>query len=317
MSRIGILGAGAFGTGLAVALGDRADVVLWARDPAHAEALTTRRENARRLPGTRLPARVMATADLGELATVGAVLMVLPAQTTAEFLARHGPDLPPVPLVLCAKGLSRDGEKMQSEVAAGHGPLAVLTGPGFAAEIAAGKPTALTLAGPDGLARDLQVMLARRHLRLYRSSDMIGAQLGGALKNVIAIAAGIAVGAGLGESARAAVMTRGFAEMRRLAAALGARDETLAGLSGFGDLALTCGSEKSRNFAHGVALGAGAPPRDVTVEGTATARAATRLAMRAAVEMPIAEAVADVLDGGCDVVAAMSRLLDRPQGKEE
>jgi glycerol-3-phosphate dehydrogenase (NAD(P)+) len=196
-------------------------------------------------------------------------------------------------------------------------PLAVLTGPGFAGEIARGLPTALTLACADAdLGRRLQAALATPRLRLYVSEDVTGAQLGGALKNVVAIACGMVEGARLGMSARAALMTRGFAEMTRLAVAMGARPETLAGLSGLGDLSLTCTSEQSRNFALGAALGAGQVPSSGTVEGVATARAACRLGARHGVETPIAAAVADVLDGALTLDGAMDALLSRPLKEE-
>lgn len=313
---IGVIGSGAFGTALAIALSsDGTRVALWARDAAHAAAMAAERANGRRLPGHDFPATLNPTADLGDLADADALLLVVPAQQTAGFLARHR--LPNAPLVLCAKGVSQDDGLLQTDLARGFGDLAVLTGPGFATEIAAGKPTALTLAAPDPLAQTLQPLLSRRLLRLYRSDDMTGAQLGGALKNVIAIAAGIAHGAGLGHSARAALITRGFAEMRRLARAMGARDETLAGLSGFGDLVLTCGSDTSRNFAFGAALGAGEAGALVTTEGIATARATIGLAARHRVEMPIAEAVVSVLDKTNTVAGAMGALLDRPLGKED
>lgn len=310
---VGVIGAGAFGTALAVAMAsDGTRVQLWGRDVT---ALRETGRNARYLPGLNLPANLTPTDDLGDLACMDCLLMVLPAQVTERFLKDHGADLPDVPLVLCAKGVTRDGLRLQSELVTGP-EIAVLTGPGFAVEIAAGKPTALTLAARDGLAEDLQARLSRPALRLYRTGDVVGAQLGGALKNVIAIAAGIAIGAGLGESARAAIMTRGFAEMRRLAAAMGADDRTLAGLSGLGDLALTCASEKSRNFAFGLALGRGRETAKTTTEGVATATAAVGLAARHGVEMPVAQAVASVLEGQADIGAAIGQLLARPLREE-
>ena len=229
-------------------------------------------------------------------------------------------ELPDAPLVVCAKGVDARGQRLQTGIAAVYLPgraLAALTGPGFAAEIAAGLPTALTLACADpDLGRELQALLSTRRLRLYLTDDLTGAQLGGALKNVVAIACGIAEGARLGHSARAALMTRGFAEMTRLAVAMGARPETLAGLSGLGDLSLTCNSSQSRNFALGQALGAGAARPGGTVEGVATARAACQLGARTGVELPIAAAVADVLDGALTVEGAMEALLARPLREE-
>lgn len=297
---IGVIGAGAFGSALAAAeaAGGRA-ATLWGR----------RRPEAP-------PEGVDATDDLGALAGAAALLLVVPAQATEPFLAAHGAALPPAPLVLCAKGVDARSFRLQSEIAAAAlpgRPLAVLTGPGFAAEIARGLPTALTLACADPeVGPALQRALSTPRLRLYLTDDVVGAQLGGAIKNVVAIGCGVVEGAGLGQSARAALMTRGFAEMARLAAALGGRPETLAGLSGLGDLALTCGSAMSRNFALGRALGAGAPVPAGTVEGVATARAACELGARHGVELPIAAAVADVLDGGVTIAEAMQALLARP-----
>ena len=245
---------------------------------------------------------------------------MLPAQATEGFLAAHAAELPAAPLVLCAKGIDARGLRLQTEIAAAQAPghaLAALTGPGFAGEIARGLPTALTLACADPeVGRALQAGLATRRLRLYLTDDLAGAQLGGALKNVVAIACGMVEGAGLGASARAALMTRGFAEITRLAVAMGARPETLAGLSGLGDLSLTCNSGQSRNFALGRALGAGAARPGGTVEGVATARAACQLAEAHGVELPIAAAVADVLEGASTLAGAMEALLARPLREE-
>jgi glycerol-3-phosphate dehydrogenase (NAD(P)+) len=317
---IAVIGAGAFGTALAVAeAAEGRAVALWGRDPAAQAAAAAARANPK-LPGTRLPDALACVSDLAALADAEAVLLVLPAQATEPFLAAHAAALPDAPLVLCAKGVEAGGLRLQTGIAAAHAPgrpLAALTGPGFAAEIAAGLPTALTLACADpGLGRALQAGLSTRRLRLYLTDDLVGAQLGGALKNVVAIACGIADGARLGHSARAALMTRGFAEMTRLAVAMGARPETLAGLSGLGDLSLTCNSAQSRNFALGRALGAGAARPGGTVEGVATARAACQLGARHGIELPIAAAVADVLDGVATVAAAMEALLARPLREE-
>jgi glycerol-3-phosphate dehydrogenase (NAD(P)+) len=314
---IAVIGAGAFGTALAVvqaAEGRR--VTLWGRDRAALDAAEAARATPR-LPGVVLPDGLACTGELAALAGADVLLLALPAQATEDFLRMHA--LPDAPLVLCAKGIDARGFRLQTEIAAAllpGRPLAALTGPGFAGEIARGLPTALTLACADpGLGRALQAGLAARRLRLYVSDDPVGAQLGGALKNVVAIACGMVEGAGLGASARAALMTRGFAEMTRLAVAMGARAETLAGLSGLGDLSLSCNSAQSRNFALGRALGAGAPRPGGTVEGVATARAACTLAARHGVELPIAAAVADVLDGAT-LASAMDALLARPLREE-
>ena len=233
-----------------------------------------------------LPKSVSVTADLRDLAGAQAVLLALPMQALAEFLA--GAVLPPVPLVACCKGIDLTtlrGPVAVIAAARPGNPVAILTGPSFAADIARGLPTALTLAGDE--AEALQHLLSTPALRLYRTDDVIGAELGGALKNVIAIAAGVVIGAGLGSSARAALMTRGYAEMLRLALSLGARAETLAGLSGLGDLVLTCTSTQSRNFRFGIALGAGTEfDPALTVEGVATARAVVRMAGRMTADHP-------------------------------
>ena len=317
---IGVVGAGAFGTALAVAEAAAGrDVRLWGRDAARMAAAARDRATPA-LPGVALPPGLAPTGDLGALAGADAILLVVPAQQTEAFLAAHGGDLPAAPLVLCAKGIDARTLRTQTGIAASlvpGRPLAALTGPGFAGEIARGLPTALTLACADAaLGRTLQEGLATPRLRLYLTDDVAGAELGGALKNVIAIACGMADGARLGASARAALMTRGFAEMTRLAVAMGARPETLAGLSGLGDLSLTCNSTQSRNFLAGQALGAGAARPGGTVEGVATARAACQLGARHGVELPIAAAVADVLEGAATIGEAMEALLSRPLREE-
>jgi glycerol-3-phosphate dehydrogenase (NAD(P)+) len=316
---VAVIGAGAFGTALAVvqAAAGRS-VRLWGRDAAAIGAMAAARENPRHLPGVVLPPGLEPVAELAALGRADAVLLALPAQATHGFLAGYGSALPAAPLVLCAKGIDARGLRLQSELAKGAGrPLAALTGPGFAGEIARGLPTALTLACAEaGIGRALQALLATPRMRLYLTDDIVGAQLGGALKNVIAIACGMVEGAGLGASARAALMTRGFAEMTRVAVAMGARAETLTGLSGLGDLSLTCNSGQSRNFALGRAMGAGEPGAGGTVEGVATARAACELGRRHGVDLPIAAAVADVLDGATTLAGAMEALLARPLREE-
>lgn len=319
---IGIVGAGAFGTALAVALGQAGrEVVLWARDAAQVEKMARTRANAARLPGVELPGTVTVTAEIGDLRGCEAVLLSVPMQTLAGFLAVHRGALDGLPLVACCKGI---------DLATGRGPTAIiaeacpgaipaiLTGPSFAADIARGLPTALTLACADTeTGARLQNLLSTPTLRLYRSADTRGAELGGALKNVIAIAAGVVIGAGLGDSARAALMTRGFAEMVRFAQANGAETETLSGLSGLGDLVLTCTSELSRNFRFGRALGRGEGfDPAITVEGAATARAVTRLAETLDFEMPITKMVAALIDGRCSTEEAAQALLARPLKEE-
>ncbi|WP_424928533.1 NAD(P)H-dependent glycerol-3-phosphate dehydrogenase [Amaricoccus tamworthensis] len=317
---IGVIGAGAFGTALAAVQAQAGrDVVLWGRDGAVLE--TARGDGVSpKLPGVTLPEGLRFSDDLADLAGAEVLLLVVPAQQTRVFLAEHGLALPDVPLVLCAKGIDAESLRLQSDVAEEVLPgrvLAVLTGPGFAGEIARGLPTALTLAcGEHGLGPALQHDLSTPRMRLYLTDDVVGAQIGGALKNVVAIACGMVEGAGLGASAQAALMTRGFAEMTRLAVAMGAEATTLAGLSGLGDLSLTCNSRQSRNFSAGYAIGAGEVVGDGTVEGVATARAARDLAGRFGVEMPIAAAVADVLGGAMTMEAAMDGLLARPLKEE-
>lgn len=317
-----ILGAGAFGTALAVTLArNGAQVGLWTRDPHHAAAMHREGMNSRRLPGVPIPETVSVSSEMDDVLSAPVQLLAMPMQQMAQFLALHGAALDGKALVGCAKGI---------DLATGRGPTAIikdacprsvaaiLTGPSFAADIARGLPTALTLACRDDAEGEaLQNALSTPALRLYRTADTIGAELGGALKNVIAIAAGVVIGAQLGDSARAALMTRGFAEMNRLAQALGARAETLAGLSGLGDLVLTCTSLQSRNFRFGHALGAGeAFDPTITVEGGATAKAVSILAKKFQIDMPIAGMVAALVDHRITVEEAMAALLARPLKKE-
>lgn len=304
-----VIGAGAFGTALAIAYAQAGHAVtLWARDGA--ATMQDARENARRLPGHRFPDALRVTGDLSCL-TADCALLALPTQSLGAFLSTT--PLAARVLISCAKGIDR---------ATGLGPTALiarhsqavpvqLTGPSFAVDIAAGLPTALTLAcAEDATGARLQDRLSLPALRLYRTTDVIGAELGGALKNVVAIAAGAVIGAGLGDSARAALMARGLAEMTRIAVSHGAQETTLSGLSGLGDLILTCGSEKSRNFRFGVALARGTRlADDVTVEGLHTAR---EIAGRPGLDTPIAQAVAALADGRADVARIADALLNRP-----
>jgi glycerol-3-phosphate dehydrogenase (NAD(P)+) len=321
MSPIWVAGAGAFGTAMAVALAvDARPVRLWARDGA-ALAAAARSRHLPGLPQATLPDSVVLSPDLAPEADA-AVLLAIPTQALRAFLDAHAGALAGCRLVSCAKGLETGTGLRPTEIVAAALPgmaAAVLTGPSFAADIARGLPTALTLADADAArAAALQDRLTTPALRLYRSTDLVGAELGGALKNVVAIAAGVVIGAGLGQSARAALIARGYAEMSRLALALGARAETLGGLSGLGDLVLTCTSDQSRNFAYGRALGSAAlPPAQTTVEGRATAGAVAALAARSGVEMPIGAMVADLIAGRTDLRGAIAALMARPLKVED
>ncbi|MDA5092921.1 NAD(P)-dependent glycerol-3-phosphate dehydrogenase [Aliiroseovarius sp. KMU-50] len=313
---ISVLGAGAFGTALAISLArDGTRVTLWARSPGN---MQESRDNPNRLPGFSFPDPLDVTGDLNRACKADILLLATPMQQLAGFLRDHQAQFAGKALVACCKGV---------DLASGLGPAeiirtivpdataAILSGPSFAVDIAGGLPTALTLACENGA--ELQSALSTSNLRIYRSSDLVGVELGGALKNVVAIACGIAMGAGLGESARAALMTRGYTEMQRFALANGAEAETLAGLSGFGDLALTCASEKSRNFAFGFALGRGETlPEGTTVEGKATAKAVSALARRKGLEMPIADMVVAILDKHLTINEATEALLARPLKEE-
>ncbi|NKX45309.1 NAD(P)H-dependent glycerol-3-phosphate dehydrogenase [Roseicyclus persicicus] len=307
--RIDILGAGAFGTALALTYARAGHAVtLWARDGA--EAMEAARENARRLPGHRFPDSLRVTGDLGAL-TADLALLALPTQSLGPFLSSAR--LRAGTLVSCAKGIDRDTGLGPTALIARHSGAtpAQLTGPSFAVDIAAGLPTALTLAcADDRIGAAVQDRLSTHHLRLYRTTDVIGAEMGGALKNVVAIAAGAVIGAGYGDSARAALIARGFAEMARVARAAGAQEATLTGLSGLGDLVLTCGSEKSRNFRFGMALARGETlGPGVTVEGLHTAH---EIAARGDLDTPLADAVAALADGRADVATIADALLNRP-----
>ncbi|MCP1169363.1 NAD(P)H-dependent glycerol-3-phosphate dehydrogenase [Limimaricola litoreus] len=319
--RIGIAGAGAFGTALAVTLAQAGQAVtLWARD-AEAVGEIRRTRRVERLPEIELPEGIEPVSALSSLFSCDTILMALPAQATRGFVAEHAAPLAGKVLVACAKGIDLHSLTGQTAIIAKAVPSAtpaLLTGPSFAADIARGLPTALTLACADeACGAALQQALSTPTLRLYRSADVIGAELGGALKNVIAIACGACIGAGLGDSARAALMTRGFAEMQRLAAALGARPETLMGLSGFGDLVLTCSSELSRNYRYGLALGRGETfDSHMTVEGAATARAVTDLAAARGLDLPISAVTARMVAGDLTPLQALDALINRPLKEE-
>ncbi len=317
---IGIAGAGAFGTALAVALakGGR-EVRLWARDPDQVRQMRETGRNEVALPGVALPENVSVHAGIGEIAHGQALLLAMPMQALGAALDTW-PQIDGLqPLVACCKGVDLTTLRGPVAVIEARRPgaqAAILTGPSFAADIARGLPTALTLA-TEGEGEALQELLSTPTLRLYRTDDVIGAELGGALKNVIAIAAGTVIGAGLGHSARAALMTRGYAEMVRLAEALGARAETLAGLSGLGDLVLTCTSTQSRNFRYGCALGKGEgfDPK-VTVEGVATACAVAKLAEGLGIDMPVTTMVNALALGRIALNDAIGLLMNRPLKQE-
>lgn len=318
---IRVAGAGAFGTALAISLAQNGPVSLWTRDANHAQEMRGTRRNDRRLPGAALPDPV--GIETGPLPEDGAeaVLLAIPTQRLRDFCAAHAQALRGAALVACCKGMETATGRRPTEIVAECVPgatAAILTGPSFAADIARGLPTALTLAcADDSACRRLQRLLATPTLRVYRTGDVVGAELGGAFKNVIAIACGAAIGAGLGESARAALMTRGFAEMARAARSQGADSETLAGLSGFGDLALTCASEQSRNFRFGLSLARSeAFGESVVVEGAATAAALAGWAEAAGLDLPITDAVAALVDGRMQVGQAIGMLLARPLKEE-
>jgi glycerol-3-phosphate dehydrogenase (NAD(P)+) len=292
-------------------------VTLWARDAAQIAAT----RQSPRLPGVTLPDSVTVTADATALGQASAILIAVPAQSLRGFLSAHRAILDGHRIIACGKGIDLEtltGPTGTIAATLPNATAALLTGPSFAADIARGLPTALTLACADDTAgADLQHLLSTPTLRLYRTTDTTGAELGGALKNVVAIACGACIGAGLGESARAALMTRGFAEMQRLAARLGADPDTLAGLSGFGDLVLTATSAKSRNYAFGLSLGEGTPfDPATTVEGIATARAVTALGAQLTLDLPISAAVAALCDGRITITQAMTSLLNRPLKEE-
>ncbi|MBL4929032.1 NAD(P)H-dependent glycerol-3-phosphate dehydrogenase [Fuscibacter oryzae] len=315
---IGVIGAGAFGTALAVTLAKKGhEVRLWARNSDHIAEMARTRRNESRLPGISLPETVTVTPNSDDLNGASVILLSLPMQALGAFLAAQGRNLDSPWLVACCKGIDLKTLTGPVELIRLTRPAcgaAILTGPSFAADIARGLPTALTLAGGD---EALQILLSTPTLRLYRSDDTTGAELGGAMKNVVAIAAGIVIGAGLGDSARAALMTRGYAEMLRLALALGARAETLAGLSGLGDLVLTCTSAQSRNFRFGQALGSGQgfDPL-VTVEGLATARAVAAVARQRQIDMPITAMIAALVENQITLPEAIQALMSRPLKQE-
>jgi len=321
VSRVGVIGAGAWGTALAQMLAaDGREIGLWAREPELAEEINARHTNSLFLPAAALAGSIRATSELADMAGCDLLLLVTPAQHLAATMAQ----LPGSPrdLVLCSKGIEAGTGRAMHEVARDIAPaseIAVLSGPTFAHEVAAGLPTAVTLACGGGRAQwqRLAPEIARPAFRPYYSDDVVGAEVGGAVKNVLAIACGVVEGLGLGQNARAALIARGYAEMQRFGAALGAQRETLAGLCGLGDLVLTCSSTSSRNFSLGRALGQGEDPlallsdRQTVAEGAHTAPVLVELARRHDVDMPIVAAVQRLLDGApAKTIAA--ELLMRP-----
>ncbi len=319
--RIGVLGAGAWGVALANACARAGrDVALWARDPAQVAAMRASGESPR-LPGVRFEAAVRPEAALDVAAAADLLLAAAPAQATDDLLARLAPFAPPgVPIVLCAKGIEQATGRFMSDIAAARlpaNPPAVLSGPSFAADVARGLPTAVTLACADAArAQAIADAMLSASFRLYHTSDVRGVEIGGAAKNVLAIACGAARGRGVGASAEAALVARGFAELRRFGAACGARPETLMGLSGLGDLALTCSSSQSRNFALGLALGRGQAGSQAAhrrlAEGAATAPILAQMARERGVDMPIVAAVEALLAGRVGVDEAIASLMTRP-----
>jgi glycerol-3-phosphate dehydrogenase (NAD(P)+) len=322
--RVGILGGGAWGTALAQVASAGGEALLWALEPEVVEAINTAHQNFVFLPGVPLSPSIRATADVADLDGCGAWLVVTPAQHVRAML-----EAAPAgnrPLILCAKGIEEHKGELLHEVAREAAPeaqVAVLSGPTFAHEVAQGLPTAVTLAAQDvSLAERLRERIALPTFRIYVSDDVAGAEIGGAVKNVLAIACGVVEGAGLGQNARAALIARGFAEMTRFGLANGAKRETLAGLSGLGDLVLTCSSTSSRNYSLGVGIGQGRSAaelladRRTVAEGAFTAPVLSRLARERGIDMPIVQAVDDLIAGRADVGRVLGDLLARPPRAE-
>ena len=323
--RLGVIGGGAWGTALAqVGASGGREVLLWAREPEVVEAINSAHENTTFLKGSKLSAAIRATGQLADLDKCDAWLVVTPAQHMRSVL-----EAAPVgdkPLILCSKGIEERSGAMLHKVAAEAAPnasVAVLSGPTFAHEVAAGMPTAVTLAAEDqSLAEALRSRIALPTFRVYLSDDVAGAEIGGAVKNVLAIACGVVDGKGLGQNARAALIARGFAEMTRFGLANGARRETLVGLSGLGDLVLTCSSTSSRNFSLGKGIGEGRSPtelmsdRRTVAEGAFTAPVLARLAHEMGIDMPVVAAVDKLLSGQANVDQVLQELLARPPRPE-
>ena len=328
-NHFGIIGSGAWGTALALAL-HRAgrQVTLWAHNPDTAAVILQSGENGRYLPGVLVPDSIRITANLSDVATCQALILVSPTQHVRGLVVamRDIGILENKPLIIAAKGIEQTTSMMLTDVVAAeapHNPPAILSGPSFAHEVAMGLPTALTLAMQDAAMGDaLTHAMASPAFRLYLTGDVIGAQIGGAIKNVMAVACGIVTGKAMGDNARAALITRGLAEMMRLGTAMGGKPETLMGLSGLGDLVLTCSSPQSRNMSLGMQLGQGRALADILAErssvseGVYTAAAAMGMAARLGVDMPITAAVHAVLHQGTDIDATIKSLLARPLKSE-
>ncbi|WP_375201615.1 NAD(P)H-dependent glycerol-3-phosphate dehydrogenase [Hyphococcus sp.] len=326
---VGVIGGGAWGTALAsLCAANGVATTLWAREDAVIRAINERHENTEFLSGVPLPGSLKAAQSLGMAASSEAILFVVPAQFARPVFAdlREATQAKPVPVALCSKGIEQSTGMMMTEVLSAVWPEAepaVLSGPSFARDVAMGLPTAVTLAAGDPeLGARWMATIGGPHFRPYLSDDLTGAELGGAVKNVLAIAAGVVVGRGLGESARAALIARGFAEFQRLGVALGAKKETMAGLSGLGDLILTASSPQSRNMSLGIELGKGRTldeilsERNTVSEGVATAGAIHALAEKAGVEAPVCEAVAALVSGAKSVDEIIAALMARPLRSE-
>lgn len=323
--KLGIIGGGAWGTALAQVASQGGDeLLLWAFEPEVVEAINRRHENPLFLPDVALNRSIRATGELGELAQCDTLLAVAPAQHMRSVLEQS--PVADKPLVLCAKGIEEGTGKLLHQVAREACPgasIAVLSGPTFAHEVARGLPTAVTLAGDDfALAERLRARIARPAFRIYVSDDVAGAEIGGAVKNVLAIACGVVDGKGLGQNARAALIARGFAEMQRFGLACGARRETLGGLSGLGDLVLTCSSTSSRNYSLGIGIGRGGRAdellsnRRTIAEGAFTAPVLARVSLEKGIDMPIVNAVDALIAGRSSVEQVLDELLSRPPRPE-
>lgn len=322
--KIIVIGAGAWGTALANLCAQNGhDTMIWAYEAKCADAINVRHENTDFLPGVALHKGLRAVSDVPDFTNVDMCLVVAPAQFMRATLEPFAPHIPNgLPLVLCSKGIENKSLSFMSDVLAQTIPQArafALSGPSFAKDVALGLPTAVTLAGPDlSSAHDIAELIASQNFRPYSADDLIGAEIGGAVKNVLAIACGIVLGLGLGQSAHAAIITRGFAEMLRLGQALGAKPETLSGMCGLGDLVLTCSSQQSRNMSCGYALGQGRAIKDIlsarnsVTEGVSTAPALAQLAQNHGVDMPICGMVARIVSGQIEPKMAVQQLLSRP-----